>query len=93
MTTKYAPIVNLALPLCQPTGEEPKQFCASCKGPYHPSTGHVAGPSTVWCGPCTKDFVDWLWRNMKRRWGKMRFYDYAYTPEEAVRRRQEAQQG
>lgn len=61
--------------------------CACCGAPYHQNTGHRAGARTVWCGPCTKEFVEWLHGNTRRRWGKMRFYDYAYTPEQAVSRR------
>jgi len=56
--------------------------CSFCRGPYHEATGHRFSNGSVWCGPCTRDFVDWLRRNKWRN-----FYDYAFTPEEAVRRR------
>lgn len=62
--------------------------CACCKNPCHPATAHIAGPTTVWCGPCTRDFAAWLHGHLNRRWGKMSFYASAFTPEEAVRRRE-----
>lgn len=54
--------------------------CAACKGVYHPATGHLFTPTCVLCGPCARDFLRW-WKGMvNRRWGKLRFYDFAHPP-------------
>lgn len=58
------------------------QPCSFCRGPYHEATGHRFPNGSVWCGPCTRDFVDWLRRNKWRE-----FYKVAETPEQAVARR------
>jgi hypothetical protein len=34
--------------------------CASCKGPYHPATGHAHSEKTVICGVCTRSMLKWL---------------------------------
>lgn len=34
--------------------------CSACNGVYHESTGHRFGDVVVLCGPCARDFVDWL---------------------------------
>ena len=51
--------------------------CFSCRGPFHPATGHYHRPDVPVCGPCTKRFVAWLKGHTKRRWGGHDFYAYA----------------
>lgn len=54
--------------------------CIRCKGPFHPSTGdydHVHGVAT--CGACVRSFYEWLRGHVRRRWGKLDFYEHAAT--------------
>lgn len=54
--------------------------CVQCKGPWHPSSGHWYEEwGIVVCGGCYKPFLAWLSGHLKRRWGKVRFYDEAAT--------------
>lgn len=52
--------------------------CACCGSPYHESTGHRVSDTMVWCGPCTRDFSRWCASHLKRKWGKMNFYEAAF---------------
>lgn len=57
---------------------EPARRCLQCGGPYHPATGHWDQHfDVVFCGACYKPFIAWLAGHLKRRWGKLRFYDHA----------------
>lgn len=53
--------------------------CSACGGVYHEATGHRHSDRTRLCGPCARDWLAWLKRHTARRWGKLRFYDYAQT--------------
>lgn len=53
--------------------------CSSCGGVYHPATGHAFTLDTQICGPCARHFLQWVKAHTQRRWGGVRFYDYA-TP-------------
>lgn len=55
----------------------PNTRCSACGGPYHEATGHRHSVRTVLCGPCARDFKDWVKRHTARRWGKVKFYDHA----------------
>ena len=57
--------------------------CSTCDNPYHPSTGHAFSPTVVACGPCARKFVAFVRARTTRRYGGVRFYDYA-TPPPAV---------
>jgi hypothetical protein len=52
--------------------------CSACGGPYSEPTGHILGDRTRLCGTCAKDFLSWVKSHTSRRWGKLRFYDYAF---------------
>lgn len=41
--------------------------CPLCQGPSHPSTGSYYGPRWLVCGPCVRDFWDWLRQRMRGR--------------------------
>lgn len=51
--------------------------CNACGQPYHEASGHHHSDKVVLCGSCARDFCDWVRRQLSRRWGKMKFYDYA----------------
>ncbi len=53
--------------------------CSACSGPFHPATGHHLSVITVLCGPCARDHLAWLKHHTQRRWGGLKFYDYAAT--------------
>lgn len=55
--------------------------CFVCKGPFHPATGGVHGPSnTKFCGACERDFVKFVAGHTKRKWGGIPFYKHAVVP-------------
>jgi hypothetical protein len=59
-----------------PTGDR----CLRCGGPHHPATGHIdARTGAIFCGACYRPFLDWLKGHLKRRWGKLRFYEHTET--------------
>lgn len=57
----------------------PSMTCSACRGPYHPATGHRHSDKTVLCGPCARDWLKFFRGHVNRRWGKMKFYDYAVS--------------
>jgi len=59
--------------------------CSGCGGPYSESTGHIWTEQIRLCGACAKDWKDWLKAHTKRRWGKLRFYDYTETSRNKTR--------
>jgi hypothetical protein len=80
-------------PLDEPSAEAPAYVtprCSCCGGCYHEATGHYVSPTHRWCGPCTRDFVAFLRGHLRRSWAQTRFYDHAYSADEAVRRREAA---
>lgn len=34
--------------------------CSACHGPFHPATGHAHSERTQLCGPCAREFMDWV---------------------------------
>lgn len=60
--------------------EEDDTRCNVCLGPFHPATGHQVSDKMVWCGVCTRKWVQELKGHLNRRWGKARFYDHATVP-------------
>lgn len=54
--------------------------CFSCKGPFHPSTGHYHRQWDVSvCGTCTRAFVAWLRGHVHFFCNGAKFYDHAWT--------------
>jgi hypothetical protein len=53
--------------------------CSACGAPYHPATGHIFSERTRLCGACARAWVAWLRQQLARRWGGLRFYEYAAT--------------
>lgn len=54
--------------------------CSACKGVYHEATGHRHSEKTVLCGPCARNYLNWLKGHTNRKWGGVRFYDHASRP-------------
>lgn len=62
------------------TTEPTAERCIQCKGPFHEASGNRdrrTGATT--CGACYKPFLSWLSGHLKRRWGKLRFYEHTET--------------
>jgi hypothetical protein len=53
--------------------------CSVCGAPYHEATGHRHSAQTLLCGACAKSWLAWLKGHLNRRWGGVRFYEYAAT--------------
>jgi hypothetical protein len=53
--------------------------CSACGAPYHEASGHLHSSRTRLCGACARAWLDWLKRHLNRRWGGVKFYDYAAT--------------
>ena len=34
--------------------------CTSCKGPFHPESGHFWAADVPVCGPCIRSFFSWV---------------------------------
>ena len=71
-----------------PRFTDSNQRCSACGGVYHPASGHAWSEETVLCGPCTREFFDWLkvftaGKGKGKRRG-LAFYDYAVSMEAAV---------
>lgn len=56
--------------------------CTKCKGPFSEPTGWILSERTKLCGRCAKNFADWTIRQLKRKWGRERFYDHIQTSRE-----------
>ena len=52
----------------------PPDRCNACKGTFHPATGHQLSSTMKWCGPCTRDFYQWVVHHAKRKWSGTKFY-------------------
>jgi hypothetical protein len=65
-----------------PTEDVPSSpKCTSCKGPFHPDTGHQPMEGVQICGPCTHRLVAWLVDHTRRPYGSKEtpFYEAAKT--------------
>lgn len=52
-------------------------ICVICKGPAHPATGAQYTPTAIACGPCVREFWQWVRRHTSKRWGGQYFYEHA----------------
>jgi hypothetical protein len=55
--------------------------CNVCRGPWHPATGDYQSENMLTCGVCTRKWAKWMKTHMKRKWGKLDFYEHARSPE------------
>ena len=60
---------------------DPGTRCGCCRGTWHQVTGFFFRDTPI-CGPCARDFVQWVIRYSNQRYGKKRFADYAFPPKE-----------
>lgn len=51
----------------RPSPEPATPRCSSCKGVFHPQTGHAHSAAVVICGPCARRFFAWLERHTRPR--------------------------
>lgn len=54
-------------------------WCPTCGGVSHPASGCVYSPTFIVCGPCVREFAQWIqdFTNSKgRRKGRPSFYDH-----------------
>lgn len=89
MSAHTTPLFYEDTPSDDQSSEVEPPRCESCQNYYHPATGsvlleHGTTPGrehepVVLCGPCTRHFTGWLHGHMKRKWGKVSFYDAALT--------------
>lgn len=65
----------------QTTTYAPSEKCSSCKGPFHPDSGHQPVEGVKVCGTCTKRLVEWLVQHTRRPYGSKEtpFYEAAKT--------------
>jgi hypothetical protein len=54
--------------------------CMFCKGAAHPATGAQYTPTAVACGPCVRDFWQWVRARQHKQWGGVRFADHILGP-------------